>query len=249
MDIIIIAILSGLILGSFLNAWLWRTYHVVPMKGRSMCTSCRTTIVWYDNIPVVSYIILRGKCRSCSQPIPLQYLLIELWLPFAFMLSAWASHSAFTPFLVIDWIIIFLLTFIFVYDYRYQLILDRTTTIPALILLCIYWFVGFHTLSSMLLGAAVVAGFFYLQFILSKGRWIGGGDIRLGLFMGVVLGWPLALVALFLAYIIGAIISIMLLVFKKAERASKTPFGTYLALATFITMIWGTQFLEWYLSF
>jgi len=99
----------------------------------------------------------------------------------------------------------------------------------------------------MLIGAAIGGGFFLAQFILSRGKWIGGGDIRLGVFMGVILGWQLTLVALFLAYIVGAIISVGLIAAKKKTLASKVPFGTYLTVTTFVSMFWGSQILNWYI--
>ena len=83
---------------------------------------------------------------------------------------------------------------------------------------------------------------------LARGKWIGGGDIRLGLLMGVILGWPLTALALMLAYIAGAVASIPLILAKKKKLASKVPFGTYLTLATFVTMYWGAEILGWYLE-
>jgi prepilin signal peptidase PulO-like enzyme (type II secretory pathway) len=92
------------------------------------------------------------------------------------------------------------------------------------------------------------SGFFLLQFVISKGRWIGGGDIRLGFFMGAILGWPHVLTALFISYILGSFISIFLLLYRRKEWGDKIPFGTFLALGTFITMLWGPSLVNWYLS-
>ena len=94
----------------------------------------------------------------------------------------------------------------------------------------------------------IAGGFFLLQFVISKGKWIGGGDIRLGLFMGASLGFPEILIALFLAYILGSFIGIFLIIIGKKKMSSKLPFGTFLAPATLITLFCGDKILEWYLS-
>ena len=107
------------------------------------------------------------------------------------------------------------------------------------------WFNIFN----LLLAALIVSGFFMLQFIISKGKWIGGGDIRLGFLMGTMLGWPNSLVALLLAYIVGSVISIFLIVFKFKKWGDQLPFGTFLTLATVISLLYGTQILNWYLGY
>ena len=100
----------------------------------------------------------------------------------------------------------------------------------------------------MLLGALVIGGFFLIQWLLSKGKWIGDGDIRMGVLMGLMLGLENGLVALFIAYILGAAIGVILLVSKKARMKTQIPFGTFLALATFVSLLFGEQILNWYLS-
>ena len=101
---------------------------------------------------------------------------------------------------------------------------------------------------SMLLAAFVASGFFFLQFVISKGRWIGGGDIRLGLLMGVILGWPNILVALMLAYVLGAVVGLLLVATRKADMKSAVPFGTFLTVATVVAMFYGNRIVEWYLG-
>jgi prepilin signal peptidase PulO-like enzyme (type II secretory pathway) len=100
----------------------------------------------------------------------------------------------------------------------------------------------------MIIGIVIGAGIFLFQYVISKGKWVGGGDIRLGMLMGVILGWPRILVALFLAYILGAIVSLVMVVFKKKELQGSTPFGTYLTIGTFVTMLWGAKIVEWYVG-
>ena len=138
-----------------------------------------------------------------------------------------------------------LLIVIFVYDYLYQEILPEVIWVGAIAGLLFNLYLGI-SLAPMLIGLVAAGGFFLLQFVVSKGRWIGGGDVRMGAMMGIWLGWPAVLVALFLAYIIGAACGLLLIVYSKKNLNSATPFGTYLALGTFVVLLWGNQILQWY---
>ncbi len=135
---------------------------------------------------------------------------------------------------------------IFVYDLRYQLILDRVS-IPALVVAIAGSAVLGRSLQSIGLGLVVGAGFFLLQYVLSKGRWIGGGDIRLGGVLGAGLGWPLVVVCLVLAYLSGAVVAAALIAIKKKSWSSLVPFGTFLSAAGVVTFVWGNDLLIWYL--
>ncbi len=244
--------LLGLIIGSFLNAWIWRTRHGKSIAhGRSMCPDCKRTLGFFDLVPVVSYIFLKGKCRYCHKHISVQYPLVEIVTGLLFACIGYMywdvgliSNVIFTR----DLIIVALLVAIFVYDFLYMEILDRMTTIPAIVLFILSLFFGWNEWGRMLVGIGIGAGFFLLQYVLSKGKWIGGGDIRLGLFMGVILGYPRIILALFIAYIIGAAVSLVLIAMKKKQLVSETPFGTYLTIATFIAMLWGDKIVTWYVG-
>lgn len=102
---------------------------------------------------------------------------------------------------------------------------------------------------NMALGAIIASGFFLIQYLLSKGRWIGFGDVIFGLLMGVILGWQKTILALCLAYIVGAVCGAILLLRKKAKKDSALAFGTFLSLATFVAMLWGEKIIAWYLHF
>jgi prepilin signal peptidase PulO-like enzyme (type II secretory pathway) len=252
---IYILFILGLFFGSFLNAWVWRTKVSLSVaRGRSMCTACKKQLVWYDNIPLFSFLFLRGKCRKCEKNISMQYPVVEFVTGGLFLFVAWYYQVSFASmsFVSLEFFrdigIIFFLIAIFIYDLLYKEIWDRWTIFPAAVLFILAIMFGWHSWHSMLIGIAIGAGFFLLQYIVSRGKWIGGGDIRLGVFMGVILGWPQILLALMLAYISGAFIGIILILMKKKKLASETPFGTYLALATFVTMFWGERIVAWYLS-
>ena len=245
--------LLGTVIGSFLNAAIWRAREEKPLsRGRSMCPHCCTTLKPYELLPVLSFIFLRGKCRTCKKPISWQYPLVEIITGLLFVLAAGIhtiSLEQFSFLYLRDIFILSCLVFVFVYDFLYQEILDRVTTIPAIVLLPISWYFGWHSGASLLLGVLIGAGFFLAQFYLSRGKWVGGGDVRLGFFMGAILGFPGILLALLLAYIGGALWSVGLILLKKKSVSSETPFGTYLAIATVITMFWGEKIITWYLGF
>ncbi len=245
----IIAIFTtGLIFGSFLNAWIWRTREKKSiLKGRSVCPTCKKALHWYENIPIFSFFYQKGRCRGCKVAISWQYPLVELGAGLLFAFVAW-FHAGNLELIMRDAFIIFFLMFVFVYDLRYQEIWDRMTIHPAAILAAATVWFGWLSIPSMLVGALVGMGFFLAQYVVSKGRWIGGGDIRLGLFMGIILGWPLILVALFLAYVGGAIFVIPFLIMGKKQFASKIPFGTYLSVATVVAMFWGEKLVDWYIG-
>jgi prepilin signal peptidase PulO-like enzyme (type II secretory pathway) len=206
---------------------------------------------WFDNLPLLSFIFLRGKCRFCHTAISWQYPFVEVTTGLLF--GMWClvhtqNQVLQWPEIVRDSMITFCLIFVFVYDILYQEILDHTTLVPGVILFVTNLLLGWITWQSMLIGVVVGAGFFLLQYIVSRGRWIGGGDVRLGAFMGVILGWQLVLVALFVSYVGGALVSVALIGFKKQTMHSETPFGTYLAVATLVTMVWGERIASWYLQ-
>ncbi|PIT86639.1 MAG: hypothetical protein COU33_02005 [Candidatus Magasanikbacteria bacterium CG10_big_fil_rev_8_21_14_0_10_43_6] len=237
----------GLLCGSFLNAWVWRTRAGISVvRGRSLCPHCKKTIAWFDNMPVLSFLILQGKCRACRASISWQYPVVEVVMGLLFASLAF-FYSSVNVSLVRDACLVFVLVAVFVYDFLYKEIWDRWTTIPAALFALDALIRGSMSWQSMGIGIAIAAGFFLLQYVVSHGKWIGGGDIRLGVFMGVVLGWPGILVALMLAYISGAAVSIFLIFLKKKALASETPFGTYLAVATLVTYFYGMDMLAWYL--
>jgi len=238
----------GAILGSFLNAWIWRTHVGASMcRGRSACPQCKKALSWYENLPILSFVLQKGRCRECHASISLQYPLVELSVGLLFAFTAW-FHGNDSLLILRDCFILFFLTFTFVYDVRYQEIWDRMTMYPATVLVVATVWFDWLSIPFMLIGVLVGMGFFFLQYLISRGRWIGGGDIQLGLFMGVILGWPLILLALFLAYIGGALFVLPFLLLGKKQMATKVPFGAYLSIATVVTMFWGKGLVEWYIG-
>ncbi|MFH1598487.1 MAG: prepilin peptidase [Patescibacteria group bacterium] len=235
----------GAIIGSFLNVVVYRLKHKQSfLKGRSHCPHCKKTLGFWDLVPIFSFIFLRARCRYCRQKISWQYPLVELAAALAFVL----------PFLEFGYsihfwlaaIVICFLIIIFVYDLRYYLILDEVV-VPAIVLVLIFdIFVKGNQFTDFIWGGLIGAGFFLVQYLISRGKWIGGGDIRLGLLMGLLLGITKVVAALFIAYIIGAIISLILISLKKKKMKSQIPFGTFLSLATVVVLLYGDSLIELY---
>lgn len=237
---------AGTVVGSFLNVVILRTRAKTSVAdGRSKCMGCQTALSPRDLVPVLSFCALRGKCRSCKVPISIQYPLVELSAGVLFVL-AFLNDGLGLSF-VRDITFVSTLIVIFVFDLRYMEIPDRFTVPAMAFALLANLYLGFAW-SSLVLGAIAAGGFFLMQYVLSKGKWIGGGDIRLGVLMGLMLGLPSTVAALFVAYVVGAVYAGWLLATKRASAESQVPFGTFLAVATVVVMLVGDQIVGWYLG-
>lgn len=248
----ILFFLSGLMIGSFLNATEYRIAKNIPLgfnllRGgeRSACVHCLQVIRPYDLVPVVSFIILRGKCRDCKQSISFQYPIVELLTAGMFVLL----YSHFGPQIesVYYAVISSFILLLFLLDLKYYIVPDSVSLPAIIIAISISLLIGMQPLD-ILIGALIGAGVYVFQYTISKGKWVGSGDIRLGALLGALLGWQLTLVALLLAYVGGSIIAIGLLLTKKAEFGSQLPMGVFLLPATVVTLLWGQEILNWYLQ-
>ncbi len=240
----------GTCIGSFLHATSFRIANKQDaIKGRSACPKCRKQLKWYDMIPLLSFLLLRGKCRFCGWKIQLRYFFVELSVGLLFLSTAlyWLAQDVSAIILVRDLFIVSVLFFLFLHDLVYYILPD-IITLPSILVIALFQLLLGISWQSLLLAILVGAGFFAFQFLVSKGKWIGGGDIRFGALMGVILGWPHILLGLFLAYILGSIISLGLVAGKRKKFGSMMPFGTFLSLATLITIWFGDGIIEWYLG-
>ncbi len=179
-------------------------------------------------IPLFSFFFLKRRCRKCGGEISWQYPLVELATGLLFLLVFNNPyHLVIVSFLIV----------IFVYDLKHYIIPD-VVIYPAIIIS--FFFSSFALLS--LAGAA-----FFLSIVLvSKGKWMGMGDVKLAVFMGFVLGWPNILSALLLSFVLGAIVGVVLIILKRKKLKSEIPFGPFLCLATLIMMLYGSQIINWY---
>ncbi len=260
----------GLVVGSFLNCVIYRLEKGENfLSGRSYCPHCKHTLDWKDLIPILSFLILRGKCRYCHQKISYQYPLVELVTAFLFVVAAQNQLTVnseqltlfnFFNFCYLLTIICFLII-IFVYDLKYYIIPDKVIY-PAIALTFIYQLFGnwkllcvnsgqignLQPLLNPLASGFLASLFFLLIVLVSRGRWMGVGDIKLAFLMGLVLGWPNILVALFLAFFIGAAIGIELIMSGRKTLKSEVPFGPFLVTGTFLALFFSERIIDFYLS-
>jgi len=250
--LILVSVL-GLIVGSFLSAYTYRWPEGIPIsQGRSFCPKCKEKISWFDNIPLFSYLLLRGRCRSCGQKISLRYPLIEISTAGSFLLMAYFLGDCSRAGVLCQWqgrlgewalpyflFVTSALIAIFVIDLENQLIPDGlvyfmfflTTT-----LLILFWP---QELFLRLLSGFSASTFLLLIHLATRGRGMGLGDVKFALFGGLFAGWPLSGLWLFLSFVIGAVVGVILIFLGKASLGQKIAFGPFLALSLFITMIWG----------
>lgn len=249
---VVIAAVFGATIGSFLNVVIWRLPREQSLNGRSHCPHCNHQLNWYDLTPVMSYAIQGGKCRYCSAKISARYPIIEIAtaLLFAgamrqFMPSSFNNWADWL-YLVQAVIVIAVCVSVFVIDLEHFLILDKIVY-PAIGLMIILAFSisaatgDFSTIIYSLLASTLAFIPFWLIWYVSRGRWMGFGDVKFVAFMGLALGIPGIFIGLFLAFTIGAAVGVGLILFRGKELGSKVPFGVFLSLATIITLFYGSQ--------
>lgn len=222
----------GLVFGSFISALSWRFPKGLSIaRGRSICPNCKKQIIWYDNIPVFSYILLAGKCRHCKKPISLRYPVIELSTAIGFTLIG---------FQFIPLILFFLLEIIFIIDLEHQIIPDIFVFAGILLFL----FTVGNSLLTVLFSGFICATFLMLIHLVTKGHGMGLGDVKFAVLGGIIVGLPLSPVWLFVAFLTGGITGIILIISKKARFKSKIAFGPFLILAIPITLVFGRTILR-----
>jgi len=248
MFLIIFIFLFGLCVGSFLNVVIYRAKVKKSIfRPRSFCPSCKHHLAWYDLIPVISFITLGGKCRYCHKRVSWQYPLVELSCGILFILFYLKIDSINFP-LLLDLFFASIFIVIFVYDLKYYLILDQVILLGAIAAVLVSILLGKPSFPEALLGSLAAGGFFAIIVLTSSGKWMGGGDIKLGFLLGFVLGWPQVLVALFIAFTLGSIIGLFLIILRGKTLQSAVPFGTFLIVGALISMLEGEKILKWYLN-
>lgn len=262
MDIFILFIvfIFGLVVGSFLNVIIFRLNSGEEIvNSRSKCLFCGHQLAWHDLFPVFSFIFLRGKCHYCKKKISLQYPLVEISTAMMFvLLFDYTFHSAddlsflnFASYSALIYIFSALIV-IFIYDLRHYIIPDKVIY-PAIaagfILIILDFFQGGRDLSYVanpLIAAVLAAGFFLFLIIITKGRGMGGGDVKLGFLMGLMLGFPNILLALFVSFVSGAATGILLMLLKKKGMKSMLPFGPFLVFGSLAAYFYGSAIMGWY---
>lgn len=224
----------GTCVGSFINMLVYRTAvrygltkNKITNKNRSFCDYCGRQLKWYENIPVISWVVQKGKTRCCGKNLPKEYPLVEMIMGIIFVMVG----------LRMELLIATLLAFSLIFDLKYMILPDFSTYILIVLAIIIghNWFSG--------LGAGL---FLLILYLVTKGKGMGFGDVKLALFMGLFLGYPNIIVAFYLAFIIGAVVGVTLLVTKTIKRKQPIPFGPFLILGTTIAYYWGEKIMYYF---
>jgi prepilin signal peptidase PulO-like enzyme (type II secretory pathway) len=252
--IYILAFIFGAIIGSFLNVVIYRLKIAkngkasINLGGRSKCLNCKKELTLIELIPILSFIFLGAKCKNCKKPISWQYPLVETIsavitvLPLYFL--GFASIYAYICILIL-----YLFIVIFFYDLK-ELIIPDVILYPLFFLILIFDIIKLAqhdvTLTNLFFGALIGGGLFLILVFFSHEKWMGWGDVKLGFLLGLLLSYPYIIVSHVMAFIIGAVISLILIGFRGKTLKSEVPFAPFLVLAATITLFWGQMIINWY---
>lgn len=247
--IILIAFLFGSIVGSFLNVCIYRLPRGESVVApRSRCPGCGKPIRAWDNIPILSFLILRGRCRDCGQPIAWRYPLVEGLTGILFALTvARYGPTALAASLLLFVAALVVIAFV---DLDHQLI-PNVITLPGIPLgLLAGLAVGGPPILERVLGALTGAGFLYL--VLLYGDWwyqkevMGEGDLNLMALVGAFLGWQAVILTLVLGCLSGALVGVTMIALRRLDRHDHIPFGPFLVLGALVSLFWGNAVIQWY---
>lgn len=300
---VVTGFILGTILGSFVKALADRSLTKRTFWGRSYCPHCKKILQWYDLLPILSYISLKGRCRYCGDKIGMEYLVVEVVMGALVGFLFWQQFNNFQSFdfaqdkfsifnfqfsifvaeLLFKIFFISVLVILFLTDLKKMFIPDRITlpaikfsltfitVITVIKIIYLYYFLSQTVLGRLLLPpksdyflrhaltaaepllgslimALLIGGFFMGLIIITKGKGMGGGDVKLGALMGLGLGFPNALVATMMAFLLGAVVAIVLMVGGKKRFGQVIPFGPFLVLGSLIALFWGSEVVNFYLS-
>ncbi len=253
-------------MGSFLNVLIERSIEERNwIRGRSACDFCGHKLAWYDNIPLLSFVFLKGRCRYCRKKIHPSHILMEVLTGVLFVWWFWGGfiilnifrlvHQPFRFVQPLFWLLVaVLLLVIVVYDLRYLLIPDWTLwlllslTLFYRVMLVLGGVMQVEDLVKSLVAAALAAGFLSFLWLITLGKGMGLGDVKLIIPLSLLVSWRLVLLALVGAFIVGAVSSLALLFFGRLKWQKPVPFGPYLVVGFLTVLFFGDQILNWYLS-
>jgi leader peptidase (prepilin peptidase)/N-methyltransferase len=246
-----LTVVGGFLIGSFLNVVIVRLPRRQSLWGpRSACPACGAAIAWHDNIPVLSFVMLRGRCRSCQAPISWRYPVVESATAALFAL-AYARFGP-GPDLVVALVFLAAMIAVTAIDLEHQIIPDAIT-IPG-ILAGLLASVATGRLAGLdsVLGVLVGGGIFWVilqaSLVFTGREGMGGGDIKLGAMLGAFLGWKVVLLSIFLSVVLGGALALVLLALKVTGRKDPIPFGPFLAAGGVVGLLWGQGLVTWYVS-
>lgn len=237
-------VVLGLIFGSFISVISYRLPKGVNfIKGRSFCPKCKNKIDWYDNIPLLSFFLLKGKCRKCNNKISIRYPLIELSTSL-FWLFIYLYNYKNLLIVILYFIFYLIVASIFVIDFEKGIIPDELTFFGFIIsFIYILLFDNSHSFEH-LLGGFSLSSLMLLIHLVTKGKGMGLGDVKFTLFPATFLIFPKNILWLILSFIIGSIVGTILIIFKKAKFGKAIPFGPFLAFSFIVVILWGDNIVK-----
>jgi leader peptidase (prepilin peptidase) / N-methyltransferase len=243
--------LLGLVIGSFLNVCIYRLPRRESVTWpASHCTSCGRTLAWYENVPVVSWLTLRGRCRTCGAPISPIYPIVESITGVVF-LAGYVIYGA-TPLLAARLLFACAMIVLFFIDLRHYILPDAIT-LPGIVIgfvLSVFLPPGWlESLIGLVGGAGVLLAVYEAYFRLRGVEGLGMGDVKMLAMIGAFLGWKLMLVTLVLASFTGSFVGLGLIAAGRGSMKLALPFGTFLAVGALVAAVFGDAFLDWYLQF
>ncbi|EKE05341.1 MAG: hypothetical protein ACD_19C00354G0002 [uncultured bacterium] len=246
--------LLGLAVGSFLNVLIDRfPRNESPFKGKSYCESCKKKLLWYDMIPVVSFLFLKGKCRYCRSPLSLYYPVVELTTGVMFVVTTFFVLNNFQSnlnFQLSQFVTLFYYLFIvsslivvFFVDLKYGIILDKIVY-PGIFISLLYLLLNTSYLLQHLIAATGAFLFFLVLFLVTRGRGMGFGDVKLVFLLGLFLGLSKTIFAFYFAFLTGAVLGCILILWgKKRLRGDTMPFGPFLVAGAILAAFVGESLL------
>lgn len=254
--IYIVAFVFGSIIGSFLNVVILRLKvkksgrAKIDLSGRSKCPHCQKELTALELIPIFSFLLLGGQCRGCKKPISYQYPLVEFISAILTLLPIYLlGFSNIYGYLIIP--ILYLFIIIFFYDLKNFIIPDILLFILFLIIL-IFDIIKLGrseiSLINLFWGVIIGGGLFLLLVVLSREKWMGWGDVKLGFLLGLLLGYPFIIVSHLLSFISGAIVSLIMIMACGRKLKSEIPFAPFLIIGAVVAIFWGEKIINWYLG-
>jgi leader peptidase (prepilin peptidase)/N-methyltransferase len=249
--IALLILMFGLIVGSFLNVCIYRLPRRESLNWPgSHCTCCNRPLSWYENIPLVSWLVLRGRCRTCQQRISAMYPTIEAITGLVF-LAAYVLYGL-TPLFAVRVAFACAMIVLFVIDLRHR-ILPNVITVPGIVLgfaaslfLAPGWF---SSLLGLLIGGGVLFAIGEIYYRTRGVEGMGMGDVKMLAMIGAFLGWPLMVLTLIIASFAGSLFGIVMMASGRGGMQAALPFGTFLAVGALIAAVTGDPIITWYLGF
>ena len=242
--IVVAVALFGLAIGSFLNVVIARLPAGRSLvRPRSTCPGCSALLTWYDNIPVLSFLALRGRCRTCGMRISWRYPIVEMVTAVVLVLAYVALGP--TADFAVAVVLLPALIAITGIDLQHQLIPDAITLPGILVGLLLNLATGRMSWVESVIGIFLGGGLFFLIILVSRGG-MGGGDLKLGAMLGAFLGWKALLFGLFVAIVLGGVIGAAFLATGVRGRKDPIPFGPFLAAGGAMALVWGERAFSWW---